>query len=271
MRTHAESEQISKTGGTPVFSAKPDALTNSPPTIKEPEIDIPSDLITKFGGADATNMAISSIGTMLTESGRFTLSYQTFPVPNYSCRITLNDLQIHQLGRNSGTGDGGFFSGFITNLLKVNVNGKPTKIDWSKDELQLSIRCAVSMNIIDSKTENVVAGGEGEVVRQDATKNINAELAGLTHNSSETNTVNFQSRLIQLASYYALTNMIPQIDRLELALSSAPKNSSAGDSKDSLGSVTERLKEIKNLLDQKLIDQDDYNKMKQKILQDASL
>ena len=274
----AEQEQISAASGAFPFPPRANGLTNAPPTIGRPVISIPGDLLQKLGGSDVTNMVVSSIGDLLSESGRFTLTYRTNPM--YGCLISLSDLQISQHDKTSGMNGSGFFGGLFTNLVKVNLNGKPTQVDWSKDNSKLSVRCSVSMNIVDSQTKDVLAGNEGDVIRNDTTKNINMELAGLTANNGETNnlttnTVNFENRLIRLASYYALTNMLTQIDRQELYLPSTPAsgNSAKDEPKPdngSKGSALERLTQAKDLLDKGLIDKDDYEKMKQKILADSS-
>ena len=259
---HAQNGQIRQVASvTATFPPKPDGLTNVP-TIGLPIIVVPEKLIGNLGGSETTNMAVTSIGALLIKSGRFTLTYAD--KPELKCQVTLSDLQIQQQGRTSKTSGGDtvnkFFSDILNNKVKIPVpafSGQSAAIDWSKDKTEMSVRCAVTVYIVDANTQNVVAGDEGIVDRKDTTKNISMTLAGFTASTGETNevttnTVHFESRLIQLATYYALTQMLPQLDgqlkqRQSLHATSTETNTSA----------EQRLKDLKQLYDEGLISKED--------------
>ena len=273
--SHAASQQITKVETVGLtFPPKPSGLTN-PPTIGQPVFIVNGNLTRGLGGSDVTNLVVSSIGNLLVNSERFILTYAARP--QYECRVTLNDLEIKQLGKGTKGGAGDAVRSWFTNLIKINLNGKPTKVDWSKDEVQMSVRCGVSMQIIDSSTKNVFSGMDGAVNKIDTTKNIHLELAGLTFGKTETNivttnTISFESRLVQLASYYALTNMLPRLDG-ELAklpvLAPKPKDveSDEHSTPKPNGSVVAQLKELTELLNQKLITQAEFEGLRKKILE----
>ena len=135
------------------------------------------------------------------------------------------------------------------------------------ETVRMSVQCGVSMQIIDAGTSNVLGGTDGKVNKTDTTKNIYLELMGATFTTSNTvtKTISYESQLVQLASYYALTNMLPLLDAKLMKL--VPITGSRG--KTSLPvpvSITERLQQLKDLYDRSLITKTDYEKTKQKIL-----
>ena len=261
-----------------VFSPKPEGLTNTP-TVKLPRIEIPTTLLSKLGGADITNLAVSAVANLLNNSGRFVLTYGSSP--QYACRVMLNDLRVRQIGKNS-TSDGSKLLGWLP--IKVNLNGKPTNIDWNSDETTMNVRCAVSVHVIQQPGGTVVGSDKGEVDRTDSTKKIKLDLLGLTSSKAETitNTVSFEGRLIELASYYAISNMLPQLDKRLAGLGTqadsvdgrAEKKPDMSISADTPGnkpgvearSVAERLRQLKDLFDQGLVSKDEYEKKRKEIV-----
>ncbi len=250
---------------TSAFPPKPDGLTNAP-TIKTPIISIPDNLVRKLGGPDATNLAIPFIENLLIKSGRFTLSYAE--KPKYQCFVKLSDLQIKRVGSSSSSG-GGF--GMLTNFLRIKLNGQPTKLDLSQDKQELSVLCSVSIQVMDSESKAVVAAGDGTVDKTDTIKNLNTELAGLASGSTvtnevTTNTVQFETRVIELASYYGLTNMLTQLDPVLLKSQSSPAVPTETAAATDTAAPEQRMKKLKQLLDAGVIDQQDYDKKKKEIL-----
>lgn len=191
------------------FPPLPDGLTNVP-TIGQPVIDVESNILGNLGGPDVTNMAATFIGDLLINSERFTLFESG--KHEYECEVKLTGFQIQQEATKYGLG----WLRLITNVIPKFANwNELTNVDWSKAETIMTISCAVSLRIVNvsSDTREVVAAGEGDVHQTDTTKNISMEMLGFTHSVGETNAVAIKSGLIDLASYYALTNELPRLDR----------------------------------------------------------
>jgi hypothetical protein len=247
------------------FQPPPKGLTNFP-TIGLPIIVVPENLVTNLGGSDATNMAATSISDMLINSGLFTLSYAD--KPQYECQVSLVDLGIQQWEKKSGWNIPPVILNIsnILHLSRLIYTNFQASVNWSNDETEMSVHCSVSIQIIDSNSKAAIAGNEGEVNQEDTTRNIKTEIGGLTTNSGKTitDTVHFESGLVELASYYALTNMLPQLDAKLLQLQSL--SSSTSGTNVSFGSIELRLEELNKLHTNGIINDDDYQKKKAEIL-----
>lgn len=240
------------------FPPKPGGLTNRP-TICQPVFIMPESLSRSLGGTEITNMVVPALGNMLVNAGRFTLTYAS--QHDYECRVALNDLTITQHDRRSAAGIGEIIIKFLTGLLKISVNNQPAKVDWSKNEVDMSVDCGVSLQIIDVKKRNVLAGGDGRVKRTDTTKNIQLEVLGANFGQSNTVTklIAIESRLVQLAFYHALTSTVVQVDR-ELA-------NTVKVSKPPRPTLEEQLERLEELYRLGMIDAAKYQSEKQKVLQ----
>jgi hypothetical protein len=219
------------------FPPKPTGLTNRP-TIGQPEIDFSSTLAEKLGGPDTTNLLVPSIAHLLSQSERFTLTHGK--QARCRCVVRLTDLAINQVGNKAKFNPAvavqvfGLFrpkdSGMSSQLADLSTN-----INWSSDKLQLNIRCGVSVEILDAQSEIVLAEDIGEETLNNTAKAIGLELLGLAYgkgnkegsdkngNASLSGTsADYKCRLIQLASYRALCNLLPTLDTKLLQLSDAP-------------------------------------------------
>jgi len=219
-RTPPPNEQTAPSVVNEVFPPLPAGLTNIP-TIGPAVITVLPDVVTNLGGSDVTNMAVAPIAVMLDNSGRFIPTYSTNH--DYDCWITLNQLRIEPVGHSSGQGAGGFWGSLASNCAaKIETlipskwrptNSAPFRVDWTNTATTVNISCALSMQIIDSKSENLFAGANGGVNEGNTANNISMEIGGFTKNSDVTNEVTIKSSLIVMASYNALTNMLPELDR----------------------------------------------------------
>lgn len=174
----------------------------------------------------------SPIENLLHNSRRFQVSDRPGP---FRVIAKITDLRISQVSDKKSTALGGFLKKAVAKTVKVN--GEAFEADWSKDELQMNIQCSVTVQVRDS-SGILLAGQTGSVLRQDTTKNIKAELAGLKYTSGATQThipatsdsgsqmFQFQSRLIELATFEALLLLMPESDsKLALGITKAAEKS----------------------------------------------
>jgi hypothetical protein len=107
-----------------------------------------------------------------------------------------------------------------------------TNMNWSDDKQQLSFRCAVSVEIIDAEDGAVLAEDIGDETCTNTAKAISLNLVGLVYGNGNmahpqagaatapsSTPVDYKTRLVQLAAYHAICNLIPSLDPklLELA------------------------------------------------------
>src|SRR5206468_7850764 len=110
------------------------------------------------------------------------------------CIVRLTDLAIRQ-GCGNAKVNGGQVVQAIGGLFKVKDRGiapqltdLSTNVNWSSDKLQLSIRCAVSVEIVDAKSDAVLAEDIGEETRTNTAKAIGLELVGLVYGKKDSKT-----------------------------------------------------------------------------------
>lgn len=202
-------QKASSRGVSEVFPPVPNNLANFP-TISEPTITVTPDVATSLGSMEVTNMAATFIGDLLVKSGRFTLIESGYP--DCECHVRLTGFRIQQINKRYGLGR--VFPA-LTNLFpKLATYNQLTNIDWSKKETEMNILCSVSMRIIavNSHLKAVIAAGDANINQTDTTKNITAEIVAFSEHTGTTNEVAIKSSLIDLASYEALTNMLPELD-----------------------------------------------------------
>jgi len=219
------------------FPPKPAELTNCP-TIGQPEIELSSTLAEKLGGPDITNLLVPSIAHMLNQSERFRLTHGK--QARCRCVVRLTDLRISQFGGKSkfdfgqaGRVFGSFFKG--QSGVPAQFTDLCTNINWSSDKVQLNVRCAVSVEIIDTESEVVLAEAIGEEARTNTAKAIGVELTGLVYGKGDQETTgnngsasncstgaDYQTLLVQLASYRAICNLLPTLDKKLTQLANSP-------------------------------------------------
>jgi hypothetical protein len=236
------------------FPAKPAGVTNRP-TMSQPEIELSSTLAEKLGGSDVTNLLVPSIAHLLNQTERFTLTHGK--QARCRCIVRLTELAIHQVGGKTKFNIGQATQVF-GGLFKTKDLGIPsqfadlsTNINWCSDKVQISVRCAVSVEVVDATTDIVLAEDVGEETRTNTAKAIGLELVGLAYgkednqnadNNGNASTsgagVDYQSRLIQLASYRAICNFLPKLDQKLLALADAPASEKPSNEEISTASTT---------------------------------
>jgi hypothetical protein len=204
------------------FPARPVGI-NSSFLVGPPEITIDTGLASKLGGVAITELVRAPIENLLHNSGRFRVSNKPGP---YLVSAKLSNLSISQITDKKKAAIGQVFKNVLAKTGKFD--GSPIldaalEADLSKDELQMTIQCAVSVQIRD-QDGILLAGQTGEVVRKDTTRNIKAELAGIqfssgatrepvsNSNDAATQLVQFQSRVIELATFEALLLLLPDLD-----------------------------------------------------------
>jgi hypothetical protein len=220
------------------FPAKPPGLTNRP-TIGQPEIEFSSTQAEKLGGADVTNLLVTSIADLLYHSDRFTLTRSK--QPRCRCLVRLSDLAINPAG-NTTKFNPGMATQVIGSFFKAKDSGMPsqlvdlsTNVNWSSDKLKLNVHCAVSVEILDAQSEAVLAQDEGDETWTNTAKAIGLELLGVTYGKGDKGIsdssgsaslsgtgADYQVSLIKLASYRALCKLLPTLDTKLLELTDAP-------------------------------------------------
>jgi len=220
------------------FPPKPPGLTNRP-TMSQPEIEVSSALAEKLGGSDVTNLLVPSIAHLLNVSDRFTLTHGK--PARCRCVVRLTDLALHQTGGRTKFNIGQAAQ-TVGSLFKPKDIALPsqvadlcTNINWSNDKLQLSVRCAVSVEIIDTKSEAVLAEDIGEETCTNTAKAIGLALGAVVYGKEDGQNGNndgnasissmgadYQSRLIQLASYRAICGLLPKLDKRLLEWADSP-------------------------------------------------
>src|SRR5262249_21738125 len=132
-----------------------------------------------------TNLLVPSIAHLLSQSERFTLTHGK--QARCRCVVRLTDLAINQVGTKAKFNPG-VAAQLLGGLLKAKESGMPsqladlsTNINWSSDKLQLNVRCAVSVEILDAQSEVVLAEDIGQETRTNTGKAIGLELLGLTY------------------------------------------------------------------------------------------
>jgi hypothetical protein len=220
------------------FPPKPPGLTNRP-TMGQPEIELNSALAGQPGGAAFTNQLVPFIAHFLNQSERFTMTHGQ--QSRCRCVVRLTELAIHKVA-----GKSKFDIAKATPVFGLLLRGKDpgittkvadlsTNINWSDDKLQLSVRCAVSVEIVDRKGDIVLAEDIGIETRTNAARTIGLELMGLAYAKEDTQDMandgnasipssetEFQNRLIQLASYRAICGLLPKLDKRLLELGDVP-------------------------------------------------
>ncbi|HTL55695.1 MAG TPA: zinc ribbon domain-containing protein [Candidatus Limnocylindrales bacterium] len=220
------------------FPPRPSLLTNRP-TISQPEIEFSSTQAGKLGGPEVTTMLVPSIAHLLNASDRFTLTHGK--QARCRCVVRLTELTIRQIGGKATIDPGRVTQAFGTlfkgkdAVIASQVADLSTNINWSSDKVQLSVRCAVSVEIIDTKSDIVLAEDIGEETRTNTAKAISLALGALVYGkddgqngnndgnpSTSGNCGDHQSRLVQLATYRAICNLLPQLDKRLLELADPP-------------------------------------------------
>ena len=216
---------------------RPPGWTNRP-TMSQPEIDLDPVLAAQLGGV-ATNQLVPSIAHFLNQSERFSMTRGQ--QSRCRCVVRLTELAIHKVAGKSkfdiakatpvfGLLLGGKDPGIASKLADLSTN-----INWSDDKLQLSVRCAVSVEIVDRKGDIVLAEDIGEETRTNTAKAISLEVMGWAHAREErqdagndgnasilSSDTDFQNHLIQLASYRAICSLLPKLDKRLLELGDEP-------------------------------------------------
>ena len=220
------------------FPPKPAELTNRP-TIGQPEIELSSGLAEKLGGSEVTNLLVPSIAHVLNASDRFTLTHGK--QARCRCIVRLTELAIRPMGAkakfNLGQATQAFGSLFKGKEAGVasQVADLSTNINWSSDKVQLSVRCAVSVEIVDTKGEIVLAEDIGQETITNTAKAISLALGAMVYgkedgqngsndgNASVSGScADYQSRLVQLATYHAMCGLLPKLDKRLLELADPP-------------------------------------------------
>jgi hypothetical protein len=220
------------------FPPRPPGLTNRP-TMSQPEIELSSTLAAKLGGQDIASQLVPSIAHFLNQSERFTLTRGQ--QARCRCIVRLTELAIHKVA-----GKSKFDIAKATPVFGLLLRGKDpgitsqladlsTNINWSDDKLQVGVRCAVSVEIVDRKSDVVLAEDIGEETRTNTAKAIGLEVMGLAYakadgqdTSNDGNTsipgsdTDFQNGLIKLATYHAICNLLPKLDKRLLELGDPP-------------------------------------------------
>jgi hypothetical protein len=225
-----------------LFPPKPGGLTNCP-TIGQPEIQLTSTQAEKLGGQDTTNLLVAQIAQLLSQSERFKLTHDK--KARCRCVVRLSDLAIEPAKGTTKVNPGQLgkaLEGFLKKNSKIpsTVADISTNINWSNDIQKLSIRCAVLVEIIDAEDGGVLAQDIGEETCTNTAKAMSLNLLGLdcgTGNTDNPHTgataspactgVNYQVRLVKLAAYRALCNLIPSLDSKLLSLPAAPSSGPA--------------------------------------------
>jgi len=194
------------------FPSPPPALTNLL-TIGQPQIKISTNLMAKLQGEGISNLIESSVGNLLNDSERFILTRGK--KPELSCLVNVSDLEIKQsVATNKASG--GFLGG-IGGVFRTPGGSLATNVNWEKSNQAMSIYCIVTLQIWDASNDNLLGDGRGEIKFTNSAKSINMQLPGVNSTSSETgpssNQIGLEGRLIELASYCALTNSFPKLDK----------------------------------------------------------
>jgi hypothetical protein len=161
----------------------PSATNTATFLVGPPEVAIEGSLLSKLGGSEITRLVAPPIENLLHNSGRFSVSDKPGP---FRVLANVTDLRISQITEKKSSAVGGFFKEAFAKSFKIN--GEAFQADWSKDELQMAIQCSVTIQVRDQA--GILLGGQtGSVLRQDSTKNIKAELAGLKYASGAAQTI----------------------------------------------------------------------------------
>ena len=211
------------------FPAKSSEIIKATFLVGPPDITIDPGLAFKMGGLAINELVRAPIENLLHNSGRFRVSNKPGP---YSVSANLSDFSISQTSDKKNVALNKFFKEIINKTAKIEADD-PLKgvlaaaldADWSKDELQMEVSCAVTIQLRDHEGL-LLAGQTAQVTRRGTTKNIRTELAGIQFSTGATREplplINappgnlagsqFQSRIIELATFQALLQLIPILD-----------------------------------------------------------
>ena len=212
-----------------VFPAKSPEIIKATFLIGPPDISIDPTIALKMGGLALNELVRAPIENLLHNSGRFRVSNKPGP---YSISANLSNFTISQTSDKKNAAVGKLFKEIIARTAKIEagsplegVLGAALDADWSQDELQMAVSCAVTIQLRDHEGV-LIAGETAKVTRSNTTKNIKTELAGIQFSTGATHEplslVNgtsgnlagsqFQSRIIELATFQALRQLIPFLD-----------------------------------------------------------
>jgi hypothetical protein len=225
------------------FPPKPAGLTNCP-TICQPEIELNSSLANKLGGPDTAKLLEPKIALLIYQSDRFKSTHNKHA--QCRCVVRLTELEIKPEAEKTKFDCGKAGQGILNLFNKGNNKGRnsdiaslitdlSTNVNWSSDKLQLRVHCMVSVEILDSETEIVLAQAEGEETRTNTAKAMGVELLGLAYGKEGTanpdsgttatspiTPIDYQTRIVQLADYHAICNLIPTLDPKLLEFTTFP-------------------------------------------------
>jgi len=219
------------------FPPKPAGLTNCP-TISQPEIEFSPTLTEKLGGQDTTNLLVPRVAHLLSQTERFRLTHGS--KARCRCLVRLTDLEIRPTTAKDKI-DVGQVSQALGGLFKKKNSGIPssftdlsTNINWSSEKAQVSVRCEVSVEIIDAANGVVLAEETGEETRTNTAKAIGLVLgsvyakesvagpsAGVTTPASSA-AADYKVSLVQLAAQRAICKFLPNLDKKLLTLVDEP-------------------------------------------------
>jgi hypothetical protein len=220
-----------------LFPAKPAGLTNCP-TISQPEIEqLSPTLAEKLGGPDAANLLVPSIAHLLSQSQRFKLTHGT--KAQCRCVVRLTDLALEPANGTTKIKPGQL-SQALGGLFKKgssilsSISDLSTNMNWSDNTEQLSFRCEVSVEIIDTEDGAVLGEDIGEAACTNTAREISLNLLGLAYGNGDkappeaaatkspsSTPVDYKTRFVQLAAYHAICNLIPSLDPKLLELANA--------------------------------------------------
>ncbi len=207
---------------------KPAGLTVRP-SIKVRDFNASSSLAKKLDVDALKGILTIAVGNDFEDSERFTLSDSD--QPDCYGKITLHELYLNQLATTN-----------ITPLSKLAEYGSrwipglghtiATNIDFSRSELALEVRVSLSIEVFETAAGARIAQGTGQVNWSDKTGTIALDVAGLTIGKNQgapiapggiKDNITFQGRILELAGFRAVSNMLPKIDHwLSLPHSESP-------------------------------------------------
>ena len=180
--------------------------------VGSPQFSVEPRLAPRLGGVEYGSLVRTPFESLLRKSTRF----QVMPGSQvrYSVHGTLADWNIAQYDRK--VGDLGSLFKHLGKPIKASPGQESLfTIDWTKGEAKLSIRCGITVQVVDEQSGTLVAGESGEVSKDASTKDIMLELGGVNWTKEGLRTqsmVEFQTKVIQVALYQAIKKMLPALD-----------------------------------------------------------
>jgi hypothetical protein len=185
--------------------------------VDSPTFTAEGTILQHLGGSSASSMMKGPFENLLQKSGRFQVLVGR--PARYSARAAVSDFSIVQGSKKSGGGLGGLAKtlGTLGVKLPTGADGEnPFNLDWSKGEAKLTIRCATTVQVIDTQSGALVVGETGEVAKESTTKEMMVSFGGANWDSGAEFTqslVQFQTKIIEMAIHQALLRMMPRLDQ----------------------------------------------------------